>query len=126
MSEFSCTRRDLCLVLIDRDVNYVASITCYIQDNFREFNYTDANVTKNIANIQRNIMTQFRQRFVKSGRKKERFLRQNSDWLDGIFTVNLEDPSCEFEPSTSTDKRGRPSKTYEDSSDRTKKRKNKE
>lgn len=57
-------------------------------------------------------------------RKKN--LNQNSLWLNAIFTVNSEDPTCESEPSTSTGKRGRPYKTYEDSSDRTQRRKNKE
>ncbi|KAL4714902.1 hypothetical protein ACJJTC_014273 [Scirpophaga incertulas] len=68
----------------------------------------------------------FRQRFTKAGRKKDYFLSKNSAWLDGIFTVNLEEPTCQPEPSTSEEKRGRPSKTYEDSSVSTKKRKNKE
>ncbi|KAL4720537.1 hypothetical protein ACJJTC_001433 [Scirpophaga incertulas] len=58
----------------------------------------------------------FRQRFTKAGRKKDYFLSKNSAWLDGIFTVNLEEPTCQPEPSTSEEKRGRPSKTYEDSS----------
>lgn len=124
MSEFSCTRRDLCLLLIESNTNYVVSITNYIRTGFTES--SDANIAKIIASIQKSFLTQFRQRYTKSGRNKEQFLRQNSNWLDGIFTVNLEEPTCEPEPSTSTEKRGRPSKTYEDSSESTKKRKNKE
>lgn len=124
MSEFSCTRRDLSLVLIESDSNYVVSITHYIRSNFTES--SDENIAKIIANIQKSFINQFRQRFSKAGRKKDLFLSKNSNWLDGIFTVKLEEPTCQPEPSTSEEKRGRPSKTYEDSSVSTKKRKNKE
>lgn len=37
-----------------------------------------------------------------------------------IFTVHREDFTCESEPSTSSEKRGSPSKSFEDSSERTK------
>lgn len=124
MSEFNCTRRDLCLILIESDGNYVVALTSYIRDNFT--NFSEANIAKIVASVQKNLITNFRQRYTKSSRNKQIFLNKNSTWLDVIFTVNLEDPTCESEPSTSTGKRGRPSKTYEDSSDRTQRRKNKE
>ncbi|KAL4713612.1 hypothetical protein ACJJTC_016695 [Scirpophaga incertulas] len=74
----------------------VVSISNYIRSNFT--GSSEENIAKIIANIQKSFINQFRQRFTKAGRKKDYFLK----------------------------KRGRPSKTYEDSSVSTKKRKNKE
>lgn len=126
MVAFSCVRRDLCLILIENNsTNYISAFTKYIRDNYNE-EINEENIATIIANIQKTIISQFRQRYNKAGRKKDFFLRQNSEWLDGMFTVNLEYPTCESDPSTSAEKRGRPSKSYVDSSERTKKRKNKE
>lgn len=123
MSEFICTRRDICLIMIGSD-NLISDIITYLRENYREL--SEANIAKIIAGIQKNIITQFRDRYKKSARNKEQFLSRNSTWLSGTFRVSLEDPTCDSEPSTSTGKRGRPVKAYEDSSDRIKKQKNKD
>lgn len=66
MSEFNCTRRDLCLVLIESDGNDVAVLTSYIRDTFT--NFTQDNIAKIVASVQKNLITNFRQRYTKSGR----------------------------------------------------------
>lgn len=105
--------------------NIVSALTNYIRKNFKS--PTEENISKIIASVQKNFVSQYKDRYNKSRRIREKFFKQNEQWLDVPFTVYLEDPTCSSEEaSTSTGKRGRPTSSYEDSSEKTKKRKNKE
>ena len=58
----------------------------------------------------------------KARRINDRFEKSNSAWLDGEFKVTFEDNTS----TTSSGERGRPPKSYEESSQKSKKRKNME
>ncbi|CAH0723095.1 unnamed protein product, partial [Brenthis ino] len=79
-----------------------------------------------ISYIQRNLVSKCNERWRNASRIKERFESKNVNWLDGQFRVPLERRVTVNYPNTSGSRGGRPSKPYEASSEKTKKRKNME
>lgn len=119
MCEFIVSKRELCSFFIDNDTTS-ENILKYLEENY---NLTSSKRQVVLENIQQNLLQKFRDRWSKASRIRSRFLEQNASWLDSEFKVLFNDEeTC---PGTSTG-RGRPSKAYEDLSDKTKKRKNME
>lgn len=118
MSEFVCTRRVLCDFFINSGTNNT-DLKKYLMETFR---LSSENADIVITSIQKNFISKFNDRWEKARRIKGRFETNNSTWLDGEFKVIFEEST----PSTSSGQRGRPPKNYEESSEKTKKRKNME
>lgn len=78
-----------------------------------------------VSYIQRNLVSKCNERWRNASRIKERFESKNANWLDCQFRVSLECRVTVTDPNTSgSGSGGRPSKSYEASSEKTKKRKN--
>lgn len=76
-----------------------------------------------VKSIQKMLKSTYDDRWTKSYWTKERFLSKNTSWLDGEFKLQFEEVSMDSPPTTSGE-RGRPPKSYEDISEKSKKRKN--
>lgn len=120
MSEFVVSRREFCLFFIDNGTEQ-KDIQHYLEEHH---NLSSSNSRKVLASIQRQLLSKFRDRWTTARSSKDRFVTNNSAWLDGDFKVQL-DEDLNIEPSTSGE-RGRPSKSYNDLSEKSKKRKNME
>lgn len=117
MNTFKCSRRDLCLTYIESGKN-ILNLNQFIRENYQ---CSDDIVQYIITDLQKNFIPKFNKRWNDAARIKERFLFDNSLWLDGEYSVTLKE---DYLPSTSTGKRGRPCVSYQDSSESGKKRKN--
>lgn len=125
MTSFNCSRRELVLFYIDNEKN-ISNLSIFLRENYH---ISEDNIGFIINDIQKKLLPQFNVRWAQASRKKDQFLRRNSDWLDKEYSVSLpvpmtQDESSPCTPSTSSDKRGRPCVPYEDSSESTKRRKN--
>lgn len=61
------------------------------------------------------IKSEFKRRWLKANRQQQKFLDENTDWLQGTFEI-----------PKSSQQRGRPSKSFSESSERSKRRKTEE
>lgn len=118
MSDFVCVRRVLCDYFINSGTNNT-ELKTYLMDTFA-LSSERADIVG--ASIRKNLLSKFNDRWEKARRIKDRFEISNSAWLDGEFKVTFE----ENIPTTSSGERGRPPKSYEESSEKSKKRKNME
>lgn len=118
MGEFVCSKRELFNLLINGN-----NIEDYLQENF---NLSPEDMATVVSYIQRNLVSKCNERWRIASRIKERFESKNVNWLDGQFRVPLECRVTVNDPNTSGSSGGRPSKPYEASSEKTKKRKNME
>lgn len=98
-------------------------MSTFLRENYE---LSGENIEEIISDLQKRLLPHFNKRWVQASRKKDIFLRTNSSWLDTEYSVNLtiDDESSLCTPSTSGEKRGRPSIPYENSSESNKRRKN--
>lgn len=118
MSDFVCTRRVLCDFFINSGTNNT-ELQKYLIETFG-LSLERADIV--IASIRKNLLSKFNDRWQKWRRTKDLFENANSAWLDGEFRVIF----AEITAAASSGERGRPSKPYGESSEKTKKRKNME
>lgn len=121
MSEFVIPRRVLCEFFIDHGTKS-EDIQKYLEEHHHLSSEKSEFIVKR---IQKGLITAFNDRWTKSSRTKERFFSKNTSWLDGEFKVQFEEAPMDNTPTTSGE-RGRPPKSYEDLSEKSKKRKNME
>lgn len=78
-------------------------------------------VEKVIKDIQRYFLYQLKKKWQNSQRKSDRFKKENINWLNGVFTVQLEEIDSDLQNELSTKKKvGRPEKSFEKCCDRAK------
>ncbi|CAH0730561.1 unnamed protein product, partial [Brenthis ino] len=121
MSEFVVLRRVLCEFFIGHGTKS-EDIQKYLEQHHHLSSEKSELIVKR---IQKTLITAFNDRWTKCNRTKERFFSNNISWLDGIFKVQFEEAPMDITPTTS-EERGRPPKSYEDLSEKSKKRKNME
>ncbi|XP_045456749.1 uncharacterized protein LOC123666728 [Melitaea cinxia] len=121
MSEFVVPRRVLCEFFIGHGTKSEDIRKCLEQHHHLSSEKSELIVKR----IQKTLITAFNDRWTKSNRTKERFFSNNISWLDGEFKVQFEEAPMDITPTTS-EERGRPPKSYEDLSEKSKKRKNME
>lgn len=117
MLHFKCSLHDLVLVYINSDRN-VQSIERFVRENG---NLNDENVSYIINHIQKGLIPHINDRWLKSGRQKEKFFKNNANWLNKEYCVNV---PIAMKSINLLRKRGRPLLPYEKSADSTKRRKN--
>lgn len=118
MQKFKIKRKILCELLLNSSKRSFSCISNYISEFYSELSKSQKN--KVINHLRRDFWYKFNNR-VKKTRKVNVFLEKHSEWLKGEIYINID---AKRECST-TKKRGRPLKKYEDCSKRSKKNKNK-
>lgn len=117
MEEFICSRREICkLIRTGKNVS---------EHLMQNYNLIESDVIEVEKCIEKQLISKCNQRWAKAQRKNDRFERENSAWLNADFKVSLHSNRTATSLSISGE-RGRPSKSYENSSEKTKKRKNME
>lgn len=117
MNTVVLSKRELCVAFIEHG-KHISTAKNYIKS---KYSLSEANLTCVIVKVQKELLPHFKYRWNASQRHKERFFADNELWLNGEVVVQL-DESEEPGPSTGS-KRGRPCKSFEESSEKTKKRK---
>ncbi|XP_043471258.1 uncharacterized protein LOC122504283 [Leptopilina heterotoma] len=122
------TRKDIFYVIkdnINKDNNFLLQL---LEEHLSQEN--KFTLCTKVKTELRKLFSKFRQKFEENQRVAERFLKNNDSWL--AVQVNLCGNSKDIEvteepqPSSSTKTGGRPSSTFEDGSDRSKRRKSQE
>lgn len=121
MSEFVVSRRVLCEFFIDHGTKR-EDIQKYLEEHHHLSPSKSELVVKSIQKL---LISAFNNRWTTSNRTNERFFSKNTMWLDAEFKVQFENIPMDITPTTPGE-RGRPSKSYEDLSEKSKKRKNME
>ncbi|KAL1506383.1 hypothetical protein ABEB36_005756 [Hypothenemus hampei] len=86
----------------------------FIVENFikEKFNSYKENVTCVTVNMQKTLLYQFNLKWKSAFRNKNRFLKDNEEWINDNFFVDFENSNEEPGPS-SGNKHGRPYKNFE-------------
>lgn len=113
MATFSISREHLSEIILTSNYN-IDKIKTLLKNKFA--NLKRNHFDKIIEDIQRHFLYQLKKKWQNSQRKSDRFKKGNRNWLNGIFTVQLEEEvDCDVQTEPPTKKKvGRPTKSFEE------------
>lgn len=109
MSYLVFSVNELCNYFINNGCNLIG-LTNYLSSKFE---LSGTKLENAVSSISKNFISKFNYRWIKASRTRDRFVKNNKQWLDSEFKVifNKEQPY-------SSGQLGRPSKIYGESSEK--------
>lgn len=113
------SRRSLYMIYKDSRKRKLDEKLLDMEEKVRELTKCPENEFKTLTNDLRHFRSDLKQRWSLANYTEARFLSKNKKWLDASLTMR-------FWPTMSTTKQGRPKKSFQELTDRSKRRKTKE
>lgn len=113
MTTFSISREHLPEIILTNNYN-TDKIKTLLKSKFA--NLKTDHFEKVIDDFQRHFIYQLKKIWQNSKKKSDRFKKENRNWLNGVFTVQLEEVDSDLQNEPPTKKKiGRPTKSFETS-----------
>lgn len=109
------TRRELFMIMQRQNLDSINDKLEYLENHLLQLNDFTARQIKTIKQDLSRFKSEMKSRWTKAVRREDYFLQRNEEWLQGTFTLPKAVGSA-----------GRPSKLFQESSERTKRRKTEE